>query len=61
MSSKNILDLCKVNGVNVIQKDVNNMFKLFASLGIISKGSNKYYLKSKNLAQEVLKKHFNID
>lgn len=61
MSSKNILDLCKVNGVNVIQKDVNNMFKLFSSLGIISKGSNKYYLKSKNLAQEVLKKHFNID
>lgn len=61
ISSKSILDLCKVNGINVIQKDVNNMFKLFSSLGIISKGSNKYYLKSKNLAQEVLKKHFNID
>lgn len=61
MSSKNILELCKVNGINVLQKDVNNMFKLFASIGIISKGSNKYYLKSKQNAQEVLKKHFNID
>jgi phosphatidylserine decarboxylase len=61
MSSKSILELCKVNGINVLQKDINNMFKLFSSLGIISKGSNKYYLKSKSIAQEVLKKHFNID
>jgi hypothetical protein len=61
MTSKTILELCKVNGINVLQKDINNMFKLFSSLGIISKGSNKYYLKSKSIAQEVLKKHFNID
>jgi hypothetical protein len=61
MSSKNILELCKVNGINVLQKDINNMFKLFSSLGIISKGSNKYYLKSKNIAQEILKKHLKID
>lgn len=61
MSSNNILDLCKVNGLNLIQKDVNNMFKLFSSLGIISKGSNKYFLKSKEFSQQILKKHFKID
>jgi hypothetical protein len=61
ISSKNILDLCKVNGINILQKDINNMFKLFSSLGIISKGSNKYFLKTKELSQQILKKYFKID
>jgi hypothetical protein len=39
-----------------------DLSKLFTSLGITrSAGSAKYIAKSKETAQEILKKHFNID
>jgi hypothetical protein len=61
-SGKSIQDLCKMNGIILLQKDIANMFKLFASLGIIrSSGSSKYFAKGKETAQEILKNHFNID
>jgi hypothetical protein len=59
---KNITTLCKLNGVNLLPKDVMDMFKIFSSLGIIkTSGSAKYYGKSKDLAIELLKKHFNME
>jgi hypothetical protein len=61
-SAKVIQDLCKVNGVVLLNKDMSDLAKLFSSLGIIrSAGSAKYIAKSKETAQEILKKHFNID
>ena len=61
-SVKVIQDLCKVNGIILLNKDMADLSKLFSSLGIIrSAGSAKYIAKSKETAQEILKKHFNID
>lgn len=61
-SAKSIQDLCKMNGVILLKKDVVDMMKLFNSLGIIrSSGSSKYFAKTKDTAKEILKKHFNID
>jgi hypothetical protein len=61
-SGKSIQDLCKMNGIILLQKDVSNMFKLFTSLSIIkASGSTKYFSKGKESAQEILRKHFNID
>lgn len=61
-SIKNITALCRLNGVNLLPKDIEDMIKIFTSLSIIkSSGSSKYYAKSKDLAQELLKKHFNME
>jgi hypothetical protein len=61
-SAKVIQDLCKVNGIILLNKDMTDLSKLFSSLGIIrSAGSAKYIAKSKETSQEILKKHFNID
>ena len=61
-SGKSIQDLCKMNGIILLPKDVTNMFKLFTSLGIIrAGGSTKYFAKSKETVLELLKKHFNIE
>jgi hypothetical protein len=61
-SVKVIQDLCKVNGIILLNKDMADLSKLFTSLGITrSAGSVKYIAKSKETAQEILKKHFNID
>ncbi len=39
-----------------------DLFKLFTSLGIIrSSGGSKYIGKSKEMSQDILRKHFNID
>jgi hypothetical protein len=61
-SVKVIQDLCKVNGIILLNKDMADLSKLFTSLGITrSAGSAKYIAKSKETSQEILKKHFNID
>ena len=61
-SLKGIQDLCKVNGVLLLNRDMIDLSKLFSSLGIIkSAGSAKYIAKSKETSQEILKKHFNIE
>ena len=61
-SNKIIQDLSKVNGIILLNKDMIDLSKLFVSLGIIrSSGNAKYIAKSKETAQEILKKHFNID
>lgn len=60
-SIKSIIDLCKINSVILLPKDVSDLFKLFLSLGIIRGTSTKYINKSKESAQEILKKHFKIE
>lgn len=61
-SMKSIQDICKVNGVILLNKDMVDLFKLFISLGIIkSSGNNKYFAKTKETTKEILKSHFKID
>lgn len=61
-SGKTLQDLCKVNGIILLNKDITDLNKLFNSLGIIkTSGSTKYISKSKENAQEILKNHFNIE
>lgn len=60
-SSKGIIDICKVNGIIVLQKDLTSLFKLLASLGIIkNSGSVKYIVKNKDVSVELVMKHFKI-
>lgn len=61
-SNKTIQELCKVNGLNLLNKDMLEISKLFISLGITkSSGSIKYISKTKDIAQELLRNYFKID
>lgn len=58
---KNILDLCKIQGIVLLPKDIQSIVKVMSSIGILrSTGSAKYIAKSKEAAQDLVKKHFNI-
>jgi len=60
-SNKSIIDICKVNDMIVLQKDVTDFLKVLASLGIIKQtGGSRYISKQRDLAFESLRKHFNI-
>ena len=61
-SNKNIVDMCKLNDLVILQKDINDFMRLMVSLNIIkSSGSSRYISKQRDLAFEMLKSHFNID
>ena len=61
-SMKNIQELCKVNGLIFLNKDLVSAFKMLSSLGIIrTGGSSKYIAKSKDTADELLRNHFGIE
>jgi TolA-binding protein len=61
-SMKTIQELCKVNGVVFLNKDLISAFKMFTSIGVIrSAGNSKYIAKSKETAIDLLKNHFNIE
>jgi len=61
-SMKTIQELCKVNGLVFLNKDMVSAFKMFSSLGVIkSAGNSKYIAKSKETSIELLKNHFNIE
>jgi hypothetical protein len=61
-SNKTIQELCKVNGLILLNKDMIELSKLFVSLGIVkTSGSSKYISKTKENAQEVLRMYFKID
>ena len=61
-SMKTIQEICKLNGLQFLNKDLISAFKLFGSLGILkTSGSSKYISKSKETSIEMLRKHFNID
>ena len=61
-SNKSIIEMCKVNEIIVMPKDMINFLKTMASLGIIKvSGSTRYVNKQRDLAFEILRKHFNIE
>jgi len=61
-SNKTIQELCKVNGLILLNKDMIELSKLFVSLGIVkTSGSSKYISKTKENTQEVLRMYFKID
>lgn len=61
LSNKAVIDICKVNGIIVLPKDLTDFIKVVSGLGIIKvSGSVKYISKTKDIAQETLRKHFNI-
>lgn len=61
-SNKFIIDMCKANDIIVLPKDVQNFLKVLNNINIIkSSGSTKYFNKSKDIAIEALKTHFNVE
>jgi hypothetical protein len=60
-SNKGIIDSCKVSDIIVLPKDITNFLKVMGGLGIIKvSGSSRYINKQRDLAFEILRKHFNI-
>jgi len=60
-SGKAIIDLCKVNSIFLLPRDVTDFIRLLSSLGIIrNSGNSKYFAKNRENSFEVLRKHFNI-
>lgn len=61
-SNKQIIDMCKVNDMIVLNKDVTDFLKVMAGLGIVKiSGSAKYINKQRDLSFEILAKHFNVE
>lgn len=61
-SNKSIIDMCKVNDMIVLNKDVTDFLKVMTSLGIIKvSGSVKYINKQRDLSFDILRKHFNVE
>jgi hypothetical protein len=61
-SNKAIIDMCKVNDMIVLNKDMTDFLKIMNSLGIIKvSGSAKYFNKQRDLSFEILKKHFGVE
>lgn len=61
-SNKAIIDMCKVNDMIVLNKDMADFLKIVSNLGIIKvSGSAKYFNKQRDLSFEILKKHFGVE
>lgn len=60
-ANKGISDMCKVNDIIVMPKDITDFLKVMNNLGIIkTSGSSRYINKQRDLSFETLRKHFNI-
>ena len=61
-SNKTIMEMCKLNDILVLQKDVSDFIKLLVNLKIVkASGSSRYIAKQKDVSTDILKKHFNIE
>ncbi len=61
-SNKSIIDMCKVNDIIVLNKDLTDFFKVIINLGIIKvSGNAKYVNKQRDLSFEILQKHFGVE
>ena len=61
-SNKAIIDMCKVNDMIVLNKDITDFLKVVTNLGIIKvSGSAKYINKQRDLSFDILRKHFNVE
>lgn len=60
--NKAIIDMCKVNDLIILPRDITDFLKVTAGLNIIkTSGSARYINKQRDLAFESLRKHFNIE
>ena len=60
-SLKVIMELSKLNGNIILQKDAMDFVKVLSSLNILrTSGNAKYIFKSKEIAKTIIKSHFNI-
>jgi hypothetical protein len=60
-SNKGIIDMCKLNDIIVLPKDITEFLKIMASMGIIKvSGSTRYINKLRDQSFETLSNHFNI-
>ena len=60
-SISTIVDLSKLNGVNILARDAGDFVKILSSLSILrTSGNAKYFMKNKETAKEIIKGHFNI-
>jgi hypothetical protein len=61
-SNKAMIDICKVNDMIVLNKDITDFLKVVTNLGIIKvSGSAKYINKQRDLSFDILRKHFNVE
>jgi hypothetical protein len=61
-SNKSIIEICKVNGIIVLPKDITEFLKVIGGLGIIkSSGSAKYINKQRDVSFELLRKHYGVE
>lgn len=61
-SNKAMIDICKVNDIIVMPKDMIDFLKTMSNLGVIkTTGSTRYISKQRDLAFEILSKHFKIE
>jgi len=61
-SNRAIIDMCMANGIVVLPKDLTDFLKVITNIGIVkSSGSSKYINKTKDLAEEYLRKQYNIE
>ena len=61
-ANKSIADMCKVNDIIVMPKDITDFLKVMNGLGIIkTSGSTRYVNKQRDLAFEILRKNFNFE
>jgi hypothetical protein len=57
-----MIQMCKVNAMIVLPRDMINFLEIINSLDIIkTSGSSRYINKARDLSFDVLKDHFNID
>jgi uncharacterized protein YpmS len=58
---KNMVEFCKMNGIRLTPKDMSDFLKLMTNIGVFkTQGSVRYIQKTKELALEALREHFNI-
>jgi hypothetical protein len=61
-SNKAIIEICKVNGIIILPKDITEFLKVVSGLGIVKvSGSAKYINKQRDLSFEILRKHYGIE
>jgi hypothetical protein len=61
-ASKSIIEMCKVNNIIILPKDMTDFLKTINGLNIIKiSGSVKYINKQRDLAFEILKNHFKVE
>lgn len=60
-TTTDMLMLCKMNNVNVNQKEITSIMKLLNNLKVIkTKGGTRYFIKDKKTAEDEVKQYFRV-